>query len=67
MINEKPDVKGHLPFYLYKFELCKVIYNIKNQDNDYPQWEGVTGKEPWNTYHVLFLDLGACGTEVFTL
>lgn len=65
-MNEKPDTKGHCFIYI-KFKLCKIIYNIKNQDNGYPWEKGVTGNEPWNISNVLFLDPGACYTDVFTL
>lgn len=68
-MNEKPDTKVHPPFYLYK------VQNMQNnsQCNKPGKWllwgkvSIVTKKSPWDTGNVLFLDLVAGYTDVFTL
>lgn len=67
MINEKPDTKGTPHSTYIKFKIHKMIHSVRNQGNSYLWGKVVTGKGPWDTGSVLFLDTGAGYTDVLTL
>lgn len=65
-MKNKTQKGTHHSIYI-KFKIRKVIQSVRSQDNGYLWGEIVTGKRPWYTGNVLFLDSGAGYTDVFTL